>query len=166
MFEEPSTSKGSLSARLSGGTGDAPRASLNSAARRALAAATGGADISIKGAAKDGNVVQVDGLVQGTTAEDVRAIFKACGHVVNAEKHRNPSAEAGTVSIRVTYKTAEEAKTAVKKFDGQSADGRQLKVQIVGITGSSLAGRLGGDNMDVVREAGSVDVLLNSDSGS
>lgn len=156
-----------MSSRLSSGTVDAPRASLNVAARKAFAAATGASgELNIKGAAKDGNVVQIEGLVHGTTADDVKAIFKTCGQVVNAAMHRNPSAEPGTVTIRVTYKTPEEAKAAVKKFDGQSADGKQLKVHVVGIAGSSLAGRLGGGNMDIIREAGSVDVLMNIDSGS
>jgi hypothetical protein len=88
--------------------------------------------MSIKGAAKSGNVVEVRGLAAGTTAEDVevifisfgspevlihhvQAIFKRCGVITKADIHqKHPE-----LVIRVTYKESKDAKAAVDKFDGQ-----------------------------------------------
>lgn len=41
----------------------------------------GGEELSIKGASGPGNVVEVSGLAEGTTPEDVSAIFKRCGEI-------------------------------------------------------------------------------------
>ena len=114
-----------------------------------------------------GNVVEVGGLVAGTTAEDVAAIFKRCGEITNSKL----VSSIGEVCIRLTFKTPTSALAAVQKFNNQPADGKVLSVRIVGSTtaGTTLGGRLGGpDGLGLVREEGSVDVLmdLDGDSGS
>lgn len=70
----------SLSARLGNATG-APKHNL-SPAERALREANGEAGISIKGASSRGNVVEVHGLADGTTAEDVEVRAKYCAYAV------------------------------------------------------------------------------------
>ncbi|EIN06720.1 hypothetical protein PUNSTDRAFT_46131 [Punctularia strigosozonata HHB-11173 SS5] len=116
-----------------------------------------GDSMSIKGAAKSGNVVEVRGLAVGTTAEDVEAIFKRCGPIVKAEIHqKHPE-----LVIRVTYKEQKDAKTAVEKFDGQNADGKKLHVTISGTKGTTIGSRFG---LDPVQD-GQV-VLPPSDSDS
>ncbi|TFK74032.1 hypothetical protein BDN72DRAFT_790061 [Pluteus cervinus] len=143
-----------------------PKANLNMIAQKALRDATSasGEQLSIKGAssASQGNVVEVSGLVAGTTAADVAAIFKRCGVVVNTK-----TIPAGNeVKVRVTFKAANSATAAVQKFHNQPADGKILSVRIIGsfTAGTSLVGRLGGsDGLDLVREEGTVDVLMQSD---
>ncbi|ESK93637.1 hypothetical protein Moror_1535 [Moniliophthora roreri MCA 2997] len=155
----------SLSARLNLPQ-TAPKASLNPIAQKALRDATltsSSNELSIKGAGSlSGNVVEVTGLVDGTTAEDVAAIFKRCG-VITSQK-AVPGKE---VKIRLTYKTSQAAEQAVKTFNGQAADGKVLSVRIVGATsaGTSLSGRFGGDGLGLVRQEGSVDVLMDSSDG-
>lgn len=161
MFE----SHNSLSARLNLKP-TAPKANFNAIAQKALREATGASEgISIKGAGNSqGNVVEVTGLVGGTTAEDVTAIFKRCGAIVSAKLM--PGSE---VRIRVTFKAPSSALDAVKKFHGQPADGKTLSVQIVGSTtaGTTLGGRMGdADGLGLVRQEGSVDVLMNGDADS
>lgn len=141
---------------------------INSAQlRKAVQAATGQSGINIKGAGQplaSANVVDVRGLVQGTTPDDVQAIFRACGHVVSAKKMPGND----ELCIRITYKEASAAASAVKKFDKQPADGKVLSVTIVGASsqGNTLGGRLGGkDGLGLVRQEGSVDVLIDSSEG-
>lgn len=162
---------GSLSARLTDKP-TAPKVNLNAITQKALRDATASSNpsqLSIKGAgsATKGNVVEVIGLVAGTTAEDVAAIFKRCGEITSS-KSVSGGAE---VCIRLTFKTSTSASAAVQKFNNQPADGKVLSVRIVGSTtaGTTLGGRLGGvDGLGLVREEGSVDVLmdLDNDSGS
>ncbi|KAJ6576830.1 hypothetical protein B0H10DRAFT_1836457 [Mycena sp. CBHHK59/15] len=151
----------SLSARLNLPP-TAPKANLNTIARKALQAATSPSEqLSIKGAgsASQGNVVEVTGLVGGTTPDDVVAIFKRCGEIVKANALNN----AKEVTIRVTFKTPASASAAVQKFHNQPADGKTLSVRIVGTTNTSLGGRLGGpDGLGLVREEGSVDILMDT----
>lgn len=122
--------------------------------------------LSIKGAgsATQGNVVEVTGLVNGTTAEDVAAIFKRCGTITQSKLM--PERE---VTIRLTFKTPASALSAVQKFNNQPADGKTLSVRIVGSSsaGTTLGGRLGGpDGLGVVHQEGSVDVLMDADTDS
>jgi len=162
LFEETSISR-SLSDRLKA-TPSAPRANFNTIAQKALREATGSVDsqLSIKGAGSSGgNVVEVTGLVRGTTPDDVSAIFKRCGTITHARLV--PSTAPDNVTIRVTFKSPASATDAVQKFHNQPADGKTLVVRIVGTTstGSTLGGRLGGlDGLGLVREEGSVDVLM------
>jgi hypothetical protein len=112
-----------------------------------------------------GNVVEVTGLVAGTTAEDVAAIFKRCGEITNSKVVSGDD----EVCVRLTFKTSISASSSVQKFNNQPADGKVLKVKVVGSTsaGTTLGGRLGGlDGLGLVREEGSVDVLMTSDNGS
>ncbi|KAF8633377.1 hypothetical protein AX17_004548 [Amanita inopinata Kibby_2008] len=163
-------SHNSLSARISNKP-TPPKANLNPLAQKALREATAPSrpdqqqQLSIKGASSpsQGNVVEVTGLVSGTTAEDVAAIFKRCGQIVNAKA--TPSLSGEGVRIRVTFKAATSASAAVQKFHNQPADGKILSVKIVGSTsaGTTLGGRLGVDGLGLVREEGSVDVLMESD---
>lgn len=160
----------SLSARLSNQP-SAPKANINSIAQKALRDATGSIQaeqLSIKGAssASQGNVVEVSGLVSGTTAEDVAAIFKRCGTITTAKL---VSAGNEDVRIRLTFKTPTSAAAAVTKFHNQPADGKTLSVRIVGNTtaGTMLGARLGGaDGLGLVREEGSVDILMDVDVDS
>jgi RNA recognition motif-containing protein len=117
--------------------------------------------LSIKGASTQGNVVEVKGLAPGTTAEDVAAIFKQCGAVVDQKL-----VESGkNVRVRIHFKTPGAAKAAVTKFHGQPADGKVLEVSIVGSStaGQTLASRFGKDGLGLVRQEGSVDVLMETD---
>lgn len=155
----------SLSARLNVHP-TAPKANLNALAQRALREANSlpSESFSIKGASVAGNVVEVKGLVDGTTAEDVEAIFKRCG--VITKKTTMPGNE---VTIRLTFKEPSAAASAISKFHNQAADGKTLSVRIVGSSsaGTTLGGRLGGeDGLGLVRQEGSVDVLMDADSGS
>ncbi|KAJ7818223.1 hypothetical protein B0H14DRAFT_2373474 [Mycena olivaceomarginata] len=159
MFEQHN----SLSARMNITPG-APRANLNHAiVGKALHAATLSEGLSIKGAssASNLNLIEVTGLAAGTTPDDVVAIFKRCGEIAKATL----VSSAPEVKIRVTFKTAASASAAVQKFDKQPADGKTLSVKIVGLgpTNVGLGGRLGGpDGLGLVREEGSVDVLMDS----
>jgi len=166
-------SHNSLSARLNI-TPTPPKATINPIAQKAIKDATSipaarqdGGPLSIKGAsASQGNVVEVSGLVSGTTAEDVAAIFKRCGQILD---HKSVSKKGDDPRIRITFKTPASAASAVQKFHNQPADGKILSVKIVGNSGTSLGGRLGGaDGLDLVREEKSVDVLMEAegDSGS
>jgi hypothetical protein len=158
-------------------TPSAPRPNLNSPiAQKALREATGLNDgqLSIKGAgsSSQGNVVEVTGLVRGTTPEDVSAIFKRCGVITNTKAVPSAPAFNDCVTIRVTFKSSTSAAAAVQKFHNQTADGKTLSVRIVGSAsaGTVLGGRLGGaDGLGIVRQEGSVDVLMNGsneESGS
>ncbi|RXW19206.1 hypothetical protein EST38_g6642 [Candolleomyces aberdarensis] len=160
LFEEHN----SLSARISGGPVP-PKASLNTIAQKALKEATGAVksdqQLSIKGASQ-GNVIEVKGLAPGTTAEDVAAIFKRCGAITDQKL-----VEGGqNVRVRLHFKTAGAANAAVTKFNGQPADGKILSVTIVGTSavGQSLASRFGKDGLGLVRQEGSVDVLMDTDT--
>ncbi|KAM6502496.1 hypothetical protein JOM56_002473 [Amanita muscaria] len=165
-------SHNSLSARISDKPASAPKANLNPLAQKALKDATAPSreqqQLSIKGAStvSQGNVVEVSGLVGGTTAEDVAAIFKRCGAIVNTKAM--PSSSDEGVRIRVTFKAATAAAQAVQKFNNQPADGKILSVKIVGTTsaGVTLGGRLGVDGLGLVREEGSVDVLMESEENN
>jgi RNA recognition motif. (a.k.a. RRM, RBD, or RNP domain) len=162
-------SHNSLSARL-GNEPTAPKAALNNLAARALREATGaggrtspgGDQLSIRGASSKGNVVDVSGLAGGTTAEDVAAIFKQCGAITEQrlmDGGENPR-------VRLHFKTVAAASSAISKFHNQPADGKVLQVTVVGVStaGASLASRFGTDGMDLVRQEGSVDVLMDTDS--
>jgi len=105
------------------------------------AGATPASGLSIKGSAAANNSVEVEGLAPGTTAEDVAEIFSRCGTVVDKRLLSDGSAPSAHVYIR--FQTAQAAQTAVSQFDGQSADGRQLKVFMV--SAGSLGSRLGLD---------------------
>ncbi|KIK97267.1 hypothetical protein PAXRUDRAFT_825112 [Paxillus rubicundulus Ve08.2h10] len=163
LYEDPD--KPSLSSRLTSSAA-VPRKPDSLLAQRALREATAAGGISIKGASTgaNGNVVQVEGLVKGTSAADVEAIFRRCGPIVSSELATNKSSD--NVTVRLTFKQVAHAAAAVSKFDKQPADGRVLHVSIVGVQSVGLSGRLGG--VDVVNENGSVDVLMggNNDGGS
>ncbi|ETW74957.1 hypothetical protein HETIRDRAFT_482766 [Heterobasidion irregulare TC 32-1] len=150
----------SLSARLTS-PGGAPKMNFGFA-EKALQEATGvrgdRGELSIRGASSRGNVVEVTGLVSGTTAEDVEAIFKRCGPITQSSA--KPTA-AGGVSVRLTFKHEKDAKTAETQFDKQVADGKTLHVKVIGGVNASLTGRLGVGVQD-----GSVDVLLGESTGS
>ena len=129
-------------------------------ADRALREATGTptSSLSIRGASTR-NVVEVSGLVSGTSPEDVQAIFKQCGTITNATSMRGSH---DGVTVRLTFKAEKDALDAVKKFNGQVADGRELKVSIVGGVNTSLSGRLAAGVIDT----DNVDSLMSSSSGS
>ncbi|KAI9460011.1 hypothetical protein HD554DRAFT_2135364 [Boletus coccyginus] len=158
LYEDPD--KPSLSSRLSASAA-APRKPDSALVQRAIREATAAGGISIKGASTtvNGNVVQVDGLVKGTTPADVEAIFRRCGPIISSDLGTNQASD--NVTVRLTFKQAAHAAAAVAKFDKQPADGRILRVMIVGVQSVGLSGRLGG--VELVNENGSVDVLIGAD---
>jgi hypothetical protein len=163
LFEDNNRTGLSLSERLNGDSTSAPRPNLNSPiAQKALREATGLSDgqLSIKGAStpNQGNVVEVAGLVRGTTAEDVSAIFKRCGAIANTKAVSSAPPYQDSVTIRVTFKASASAAVAVQKFHNQTADGKTLSVKIVG--GSNV------DGLGRVRQEGTVDVLMNGNGES
>jgi len=121
--------------------------------------------LTIKGAGGLANIVEVSGLADGTTAEDVSAIFRRCGEITSSKLVSPRNQE---VRIRVTFKTAAAASEAVKAFNGVPADGKTLLVRTVGTTssGTTLLGRFGKDGLGLVRQEGSVDVLMDSEPSS
>lgn len=158
LYEDPE--KPSLSSRLTLSAAQ-PRKPDSRLAQRALRDAAGdskapGLGLSIKGASAVplGNVVEIRGLVRGTTAADVEAIFKRCGTIVSSETASPKASE--NVIVRITFKLPAQADAAVNKFNGQPADGKILQVSIVGTKAVGLSGRLAG--VDVVDD--SVDVLM------
>ncbi|KAL0955978.1 hypothetical protein HGRIS_002157 [Hohenbuehelia grisea] len=162
LFDSNASNAGSLSARLAG-TPSAPRANFKAPAIQKAFRDVGVAsnELSIKGAAA-GNVVEVTGLADGTTPADVSAIFKTCGAITSAAAVPNKK----EVTIRVTFKQASSANAAIAKFDKQPADGKTLSVKVVGTAATSLGGRLGGtDGLGLVRQEGSVDVLMENSDG-
>jgi len=156
---------GSLSARISSKAGP-PKISLTTITQRALQEATAATtgELSIKGASatSNANVVEVSGLLVGTSPEDVAAIFKRCGEITNSKLVRGGD----DTRIRLTFKTPSGASSAVQKFNKQPADGKVLSVRLIGSTssGTTLGGRLGGlDGLGLVRDEGSVDVLIDAE---
>lgn len=90
------------------------------------------------------------------------AIFKQCGAITEQklmEGGDNPR-------VRLHFKTPAAAASAITKFNNQPADGKVLRVTIVGTStvGQSLASRFGNDGLALVREEGSVDVLMDTGS--
>ncbi|ORY75065.1 hypothetical protein BCR35DRAFT_325903 [Leucosporidium creatinivorum] len=82
-----------------------------------------------------GFVVQVEGLVYGTSAEDVQTAFGAYGEtsfcfIVNEQSAR----EGDALIARLTFKIYDDAVTACNKLNGAIADGRPLKVEQVSRT--------------------------------
>ncbi|EIW80762.1 hypothetical protein CONPUDRAFT_144703 [Coniophora puteana RWD-64-598 SS2] len=172
MYEDADKPR-ALSTRLSAG-GAVPRRPDARLAERYLQEATGGggasangsgsSGLSIKGASNLGNVVHVEGLVKGTTPADVEAIFKRCGAILSSSFAPHPAVDKDGIAVRLKFKTAAAAQDAVAKFNGQPADGRTLKVAVVGGASASLGGRLGGLVGDLA-ESGSVDALMDGDNG-
>jgi len=165
---------GTLAARLTAtrrGTDNlAPKADM-SFARKAVEAAQApgsgwaslepvrigtGRGLSIKGVAN--TTVEVSGLVGGTTAADVEAIFKRCGDIAIAELVSSSSDQLAVV--RIQFLKREAAETAVSKFNGQPADGRTLKVVIVQSPVDTITARFGVTGTEA--KVRSVDVLLES----
>lgn len=68
----------------------------------------------------------------------------------------------------MTFKNASSAGEAVKSFNGVPADGKTLSVRVVGSTsaGTTLLSRFGKDGLGVVRQEGSVDILMESDTAA
>ncbi|OAX43705.1 hypothetical protein K503DRAFT_731095 [Rhizopogon vinicolor AM-OR11-026] len=158
LYEDPD--RPSLSSRLTSNAAQ-PRKAESRLAQRALRDATGESKgLSIKGAgsAPSGNVVEVKGLVRGTTAADVEAIFKRCGTIISSEMASAKASE--NVIVRLTFKQPAHADAAVAKFNGQPADGKILQVNIVGTKAVGLSGRLAGpdfvvdDSVDILMEGG------------
>ncbi|KAF8342937.1 uncharacterized protein EI90DRAFT_3030767 [Cantharellus anzutake] len=109
-------------------------------AQKTLAALSGGrtppsdspqpiSSFNVKGAS--GATVEVRHLVPGTTAEDVAAIFGANGTILSATEVKG---KANSVTVQVKFSNLSEANSAVKKFNGQEADGRILEVVVLDST--------------------------------
>ena len=152
---------------------------------RALREATGGSSVptttgpspttneplAIKGASTSqggnagttsGNVVEVSGLVRGTTPDDVCTIFKRCGPIASARAVFPPASADAGVTVRIAFKSPASAAAAVHKFHKHPADGRTLNVKIVGtivVPGATLSGA---DRLGIVWQEGSVDVLTEN----
>ncbi|KAG6816576.1 hypothetical protein H0H87_004876 [Tephrocybe sp. NHM501043] len=162
---------GSLSARLAAKPA-APRLNLSAITKKALRDATGApatrtSPLSIKGASASptANVVEVANLLPGTTPSDVAAIFASCGEITSSRLAPASDKESAP-RIRLTYKIPAHAAAAVAKYNNQPADGNILSVHVVGATtaATGLGVRLGGaDGLGLVRQEGSVDVLMDTD---
>ncbi|GAA6059875.1 hypothetical protein JCM10212_007080 [Sporobolomyces blumeae] len=79
-----------------------------------------------------GFVVQVEGLIYGTSGEDVQTAFGSYGeikfcYVVNEKTAK----ESDELTARLTFSRHEDAATACHKLDGAIADGRPLRVRQV-----------------------------------
>ncbi|KAF9782389.1 hypothetical protein BJ322DRAFT_1010376 [Thelephora terrestris] len=159
MFLGGGSQKSSLVDRLSDQQ-KPPKVNMG-AAVRALENATGSKDISIRGASVRGNLIEVKGLVGGTTADDVEAIFKRCGPIVKSYV-QSPGPTDGSVVVRLVFKEERDALSAVKKFNGETADGRTLIVKSVGGQAVNLAARLDTG----LSKDGSVDALITPPSTS
>jgi len=157
LYRGPGAENGSLGARLTSAQAGVPKMNFTGA-DRALREALGEKGLSIKGASGRGNVVQVNGLANGTSAADVEAIFKRCGPITNSVL----TSRSDPPVVRVTFKHEKDAQAAVAKFHGQPADGRTLEVKIVGGVNATLGGRLMGASMP----DDSVDVLMENDGSS
>ncbi|GAA5838479.1 hypothetical protein JCM9279_003256 [Rhodotorula babjevae] len=77
---------------------------------------------------QQGFVVQVEGLVSGTSAEDVQAAFGAYGEIVYCFV---PDPDAADLVARLTFSRHADAADACSKLDGAIADGRPLSVKQV-----------------------------------
>lgn len=90
-----------------------------------------------------------------------KAIFKRCGPIVKSYV-QSPGPPDGTVVVRLVFKEERDALSAVRKFNGETADGRTLVVKSVGGLPVNLAARLDvGPSKD-----GSVDALIIPSSSS
>lgn len=92
---------------------------------------------------------------------DAKAIFKRCGPIVKSYV-QSPGPTDGSVVVRLVFKEEKDALSAVRKFNGETADGRTLIVRSVGGQPVNLAARL-----DVgPAKDGSVDALITPSSTS
>jgi len=110
-------------------------------------------------------MVEVRNLVQGTTAEDVQAIFSDSGPISFASEI--PSRIKGAVAVQLRFQNVADAERARKTFDGQIADGRKLEVAV--LSGGLLANALGGaapqgNGPDLLPETPSGGAGMRSDS--
>jgi len=135
----------------------------------AAAQDTGKKGISLRGAGTGTKTtVRVENLMEGTTAADVEAIFKAAGPILSSRQTKTR----GTVTIELVYKTSEGATEAVKRYDGQVADGQELRVTVVDKPGgTSIAGAANGNSDSLIGRLGITskkggDLLDDDDSGS
>ena len=85
----------------------------------------------------------IGGLAFSTSNERLREVFAEAGGVESATvvMDRDTGRSRGFGFVEMA--TAEAADEAVKKFNGQTIDGRMLKVEIANATGSG-GGRSGG----------------------
>ncbi|KAF8526031.1 hypothetical protein BU17DRAFT_83541 [Hysterangium stoloniferum] len=82
--------------------------------------------LNIKGASS--SIVEVRGLVAGTTPEDVKAIFQSCGTITKATIAN--TSDPRSPHVHLYYTQPEHAQAAVNKFNGLPADGQKLSVTI------------------------------------
>ena len=91
----------------------------------------------------------------------MQAIFKRCGPIVKSYV-QSPGPTDGSVVVRLVFKEERDALSAVKKFNGETADGRTLIVKSVGGQAVNLAARLDTGTL----KDGSVDALITPSSSS
>ncbi|KAG8882079.1 hypothetical protein FRB97_008749 [Tulasnella sp. 331] len=139
---------GSLASRISSGTvasgggGGGGGAKLFSRALGGSGVAVGGrgsaaggrvasgGSLSIKGAsAPPSTTVEIQELVAGTSADDVKMIFSECGAITDA--WTIPSGSPETTTVRVKFMNRDSMAKAIQRFDQQQADGRTLSVKEV-----------------------------------
>ncbi|KAG9038292.1 hypothetical protein FRB95_002253 [Tulasnella sp. JGI-2019a] len=139
---------GSLASRISSGTaagggsgGGGGGAKLFSRALGGSGVAVGGrgsaggrvasgGSLSIKGAsAPPSTTVEIQELVAGTSADDVKMIFSECGAIADA--WTVPSRSQETTTVRVKFVNRDAMTRAIQRFDQQQADGRTLSVKEV-----------------------------------
>ncbi|KAF8484110.1 hypothetical protein JB92DRAFT_2821718 [Gautieria morchelliformis] len=104
-----------------------PRPDLSAVQSALRSAAPDVRGLSIKGAGQPAQpIVEVKGLVSGTTAEDVKAIFQSCGPISKARLSSTSTEQSPHVLLY--YENRENALNAVTKFNGLPADGQKLVV--------------------------------------
>jgi len=138
---------GSLAARLQGREAR-PRPDISIVqnhirpTRTAIPATT----LAIKGAsAPIEPIVEVKGLVAGTTPEDVKAIFQSCGAITKAKLASTSTPQSPHVLLY--YTKQENALSAVSKFNGLPADGQKLQVAMYSLEQKVQSG---GKNEDLL----------------
>ncbi|EJT96722.1 hypothetical protein DACRYDRAFT_119934 [Dacryopinax primogenitus] len=119
----------------------------------------GGGGLSVRGASGEkGRVVRIENLMEGTSAADVEAIFKEAGPVSSSKLTRTKP----TVSVELVYRNPQDAEDAVRRYDGQMADGLTLRVSIV--TDSNAGKREGAGGRDLLSRVGTKRDLLEDDT--
>ncbi|GAA5923337.1 RNA recognition motif domain-containing protein [Sporobolomyces koalae] len=99
---------------------------------RKLLEKTHAAQMQVATQEETGFVVQVEGLVYGTSREDVQTAFGSYGEIRYCFIVDEDLAREGDVLVaRITFSRHEDAKTACHKLDGAIADGRPLTVRSV-----------------------------------
>jgi len=155
-------SGGSLAARLQGKE-SRPRPDLSIVQSVLRGVTPDGRGLSIKGAGQPAQpVVEVKGLVAGTTPDDVKAIFQSCGSISKALLSNSSTDQSPHVLLY--YEKRDHALLAISKFNGLPADGQKLSV-VLAPQSLSVEDRVysGGKNDDILASEPSSGKMYSDD---